>query len=242
MAAYFISDIHLGARYHDDPLALERRVVAWLQSIDDVTELYLLGDIIDYWYEYRCVVPRGYTRFLGQLALMADRGVKVTWLTGNHDIWIRDYIPAETGCRVVDTDLRCEIQGKQFLLSHGDLIGDIPGSYRFMRGVFRNRFLQSLFSAVHPRWTIPFAHRWSSHSRSNGGQLTHSTIMNGVLEWAVDYQKTHTPVDYFITGHRHILVDETLPDGARFIILPDWSQAPHYARFDQGQLTSSKIK
>ena len=164
--AYFISDLHLGASYIPDPVAHESRITKFLDSITgDAAELYLLGDILDYWYEYRTVVPRGYTRFFGTLCRMADSGVRITWFIGNHDIWLFDYLKEEIGMKVVDGFEIKEILGKRFFLSHGDGVGRLPASFRFLRATFRNKVCQKLYAAIHPRWTIPFAHRWSNHSR-----------------------------------------------------------------------------
>ena len=121
---YFLSDFHLGARYFDSPLDNERRVVAFLDSIkDSAKEIYLLGDILDYWYEYRYVVPRGFTRFFGKIAELSDLGVKIYWFIGNHDIWIFDYLPSELGITVVDGPMVKDISGKRFFLDHGDAVG-----------------------------------------------------------------------------------------------------------------------
>ena len=118
---YFLSDLHLGASYFADPRAKERAVVQWLDSIKNTAaEIYLLGDILDYWYEYRTVVPRGYVRFLGKLAELSDAGVKLHWFIGNHDIWIFDYLPSEIGVEVIDGSVEREIMGKRFFLAHGD--------------------------------------------------------------------------------------------------------------------------
>ena len=160
--AYFLSDLHLGARYFRSAHEAEKRAVAFLDHIkDDAAEIYLLGDVLDYWYEYRYVVPKGFVRFFGKLAELADNGVKITWLIGNHDIWIFDYLPSELGIEVADGVLEKDILGKRFFLSHGDGVGRMPLPFRFMRALFRNRFCQWLYSGIHPRWTIPFALGWS---------------------------------------------------------------------------------
>ena len=136
---YFLSDFHLGARYFDSPLDNERRVVAFLDSIkDSAKEIYLLGDILDYWYEYRYVVPRGFTRFFGKIAELSDLGVKIYWFIGNHDIWIFDYLPSELGVTVVDGPMVKDISGKRFFLDHGDAVGKRKLSFRILRSVFRN--------------------------------------------------------------------------------------------------------
>ena len=163
---YFLSDFHLGARYFEEPRETERRVVDFLDSIKgDAKEVYLLGDILDYWFEYRYVVPRGFTRFFGKIAELTDLGVKVYWFIGNHDIWIFDYLPNELGVEVIDGEVTKEIDGKVFFLAHGDGVGKQPRSFRMLRSLFRNRFCQKLYSAIHPRWTIPFALSWSNSSR-----------------------------------------------------------------------------
>lgn len=236
-AAYFISDLHLGATYLDTPLDYERRVVSWLRSIEGkVSHLYLLGDVLDYWYEYRNVVPRGFVRFFGQLASMADSGVKITWFIGNHDIWIFDYLPKELGIEVVDGERVCEIKGKRFFLAHGDALGKLPAGFRFMRWIFRNKLCQRLYSAVHPRWTVPFAHRWSSHSRNFSAEkpVFAGADREPFVAFAEDYQSAHAndPVDFFVLGHRHILLDYPLASGGQLIVLGDWIHHFSYGRWD----------
>lgn len=148
---YFASDFHLGARYIENPIEYERRIVRWLDSIkQDAGTLYLLGDILDYWYEYRYVVPKGFTRFFGKLAELSDNDIDIHWFIGNHDIWIFDYLPHELGITIHDGTLITEIGGKRFFLSHGDNVGKRPMTLRFLRKIFRNRFCQYLYAAIHP--------------------------------------------------------------------------------------------
>ena len=162
--SYFISDIHLGAKFIKNPREHELTIVKWLDSIsNDAKNLFLLGDILDYWYEYKEVVPRGFVRFFGALARLADSGVNIVWFKGNHDIWIFDYLPTEIGLKVIDGSMETVIDGKRFFMEHGDGVGESRPSYRRMRAIFRNRTCQKIFSAIHPRWTVPFAHNWSSH-------------------------------------------------------------------------------
>lgn len=234
---YFLSDLHLGASYLDSPLDYERRVVRWLRSIEgDARELYLLGDVLDYWYEYRNVVPRGFTRFLGQLAMMADAGIKITWLTGNHDIWIFDYLPSQLGITVVDGNLVTEIDGKRFFLSHGDRVGKRSFGFKLMCKLFRNRACQLMFAAIHPRWTVELAHRWSAGSRGYDGTpaLPDEKVVAPLVAWAEDYQLTNPSrkIDFFVTGHRHVMLDEALPSGGRLLILGDWIHHFSYGRWD----------
>ena len=235
---YFISDLHLGASYLPDPAAHERSVVRFLDSIaDDAGEIYLLGDILDYWYEYRTVVPRGYTRFFGTLGRMADAGVKITWFIGNHDIWLLDYLRDEIGMTVIDGSEIRTILGKRFFMSHGDGVGTIPATFRFLRAVFRNRICQKLYAAIHPRWTIPFALRWSSHSRdfANSTPRFEGEEHEPLIAFSRHYLSTTDPgIDYFVFGHRHIMLDMPLSQEAdsRIIILGDWIHHQSYGVFD----------
>ena len=244
---YFISDLHLGATYLPDPLEYERRVVRFLDSIaGEAGELILLGDILDYWYEYRTVVPRGFTRFFGTLARLADSGVKITWFIGNHDIWLFDYLATEIGLRVVDGVERRTIGGKNFFLSHGDGVGRLPRTFRFIRATFRNRFCQKLYAAIHPRWTIPFAHRWSNHSRhfATSTPRFEGEDREPLIAFCRDWLRTHPDerVDYFVFGHRHILIDFPLGiAGSHMVILGDWIHHFSYARFDGEELTLHKF-
>lgn len=245
---YFLSDLHLGAAYVTDPRAHEQRIVRFLESIAaDAAEIYLLGDILDYWFEYRTVVPRGYVRFFGALARLADAGVKITWFIGNHDIWLFDYLRDEIGLRIVDGYLVEDILGSRFFLSHGDGIGRMPGSFRFIRSLFRNPLCQKLYSGIHPRWTIPFAHAWSRHSRKadEAATDTFDAATDNLATFSRDYLASTDPsINYFIFGHRHILVDEPLfpsSSSPRLIILGDWLTHFSYATFDGSALRLHKF-
>lgn len=231
---YFISDLHLGANYIKSPIDHERHVVAWLDSIKDKAKsIYLMGDILDYWYEYRYVVPRGFTRFFGKIAELTDNGIEVFWFIGNHDIWIFDYLPKELGVTVIDGSLIKEIDGKRFYLAHGDGVGKRKKSFRFIRALFRNKFAQTLFSAIHPRWTVPFAHNWSSHSRK-GHQSETDLIERGKasLESFSKKYNSKEHIDYFVYGHIHCVEDKEIAPGCKMIILGDWIKLFSYARFD----------
>lgn len=234
---YFISDMHLGARYLPDMAGTERRVCDFLHSIKSTAKaLYILGDALDYWYEYRNVVPRGYVRFFGALADLADSGVEITWLRGNHDIWLFDYLRNEIGMTVVDGYELLTIKGKHFFLSHGDGLGKLPPLFRAIRATFRCRFAQRLYAAIHPRWTVTFAHRWSSHSRDFAHYRPQFLgEQEPLIAYCREYLAEHPgAVDYFVFGHRHVLVDYPLgtPGGARMIILGDWIHHFSYGVFD----------
>ena len=137
---YFISDLHLGAKTLTSPRESEKRVVEWLDSIKDkASAIYLLGDILDYWFEYRSVVPKGYVRFLGKLAELADDGVELYIFTGNHDIWMFDYLQKTIGATIIRDSYETVIYGKKFFMAHGDGLGDPSKSFKFLRCFFRNK-------------------------------------------------------------------------------------------------------
>lgn len=243
---YFISDLHLGATYYPDPRKWEERVVRFLDSIaGDAEELYMLGDILDYWYEYRNVVPRGFVRFFGALARLADSGIKIHWFIGNHDIWLFDYLKNEIGLEVVDGHTVREIKGKRFFLTHGDGVGRLKPTFRFLRGVFRNRLCQKLYAAIHPRWTIAFAHKWSDSSRGYSPENKaeyYGEENEPLVIFSKEYLRDVDPhIDYFVYGHRHILLDIPLGDGGcRMIVLGDWIHHYSYGVFD-GETFELKI-
>ena len=239
---YFLSDFHLGARYIDNPAAHERRIVDFLESVKNTAkEIYLLGDILDYWYEYRYVVPRGFVRFFGKLAELSDNGTAIYWFIGNHDIWIFDYLPNELGVKIIDAPMGKTIGGKRFFLDHGDGVGQQKRSFRILRSVFRNKTCQKLYAAIHPRWTVPFALRWSNGSRKDDSYPQYLGENNEYLE---QFAKTYTgeTVDYFVFGHRHIMLDKPIGEKSRLIVLGDWIHFCSYAVFDGENLTLKRFR
>ena len=237
---YFLSDIHLGASYIKNPHDAERRVNRFLDSIkDNAGEIYLMGDILDYWYEYRKVVPKGYTRFFGKIAELADMGIKIYWFVGNHDIWIFDYLPHELGITVIDGIEVKDILGKRFLLNHGDGVGKQKASFRLMRSVFHNKVCQFFYSMIPSCITIPFAHNWSSHSRKSEDNTNielSQKYVNNIMEFAKEHASTHTDIDYYIFGHIHEIANEKVSDKARCILLGEWISKFSYAVFDGNEL------
>lgn len=246
MTAYFLSDIHLGAPYFPDSREAERRVVAFLDGIKkDADVIYLLGDILDYWYEYRYVVPRGFVRFFGKLAELADMGIRIIWFIGNHDIWIFDYLPNEIGLTVADGVVRREIDGRVFVMEHGDGVGEPRRLYRMMRSLFRNRIAQKLYAAIHPRWTVGFAHRWSRHSRLNapaGPETRDLPADDPMISFAENYMQQHGHADFFIFGHRHMIVDRRIAPETRLVVLGDAFRHMTYGVWDGANFTLEHMK
>lgn len=235
-----MSDLHLGAKYFADPGSAEKRVVRFLDTIKTEAEaLYLLGDVLDYWFEYKHVVPRGYVRFFGKLAELADMGVKITWLIGNHDIWIFDYLPKELGIEVVDGVLEREVQGKRCVMTHGDGVGHMSKKFKFIRSLFRNRLCQKIYASIHPRWSVPLAYGWSSKNRGIHPVASPyaGPDREPLIRYALDHASVHPDVDYYIFGHRHILVEEKITDRAAAIILGEWIGLCSYAKMTDGVIT-----
>lgn len=235
---YFVSDFHLGAGYITNRREHEDRIVEMLEAFgEDAKHIYLLGDILDYWFEYKTVVPRGYIRFFGCLARLVDRGIKITWLIGNHDIWLFDYLRNEIGIEIIDGSLLREIDGKHFYLAHGDALGKkLKPSFRFIRAVFRNRVCQKLYSGIHPRWTVAFAHNWSSGSRKkndNRYPAWRGDEVEPSVDFALNYLQNVDPeINYFIMGHRHVAHEIALSPTCHFVLLGECYKQFSYAVWD----------
>jgi len=239
---YFISDMHLGARYVADTRAHEARVCQFLDSIaGDASQLYILGDALDYWYEYRYVVPRGHVRFFGALARLADNGTAITWITGNHDIWLYDYLRDEIGLEVIDAPtVAREILGARFVLGHGDRIGPQKAGFRLISRVFRNRTCQRLYSAVNPWLTIPFALRWSRQSRASGAGEPPEALsarLRPILDAGCrEILDAYPDTQYIVLGHHHLPLQQPVGAGTQLTVLGDWTAGASYAVFDGDSL------
>lgn len=232
---YFVSDVHLGLDIKDS-VARERKFFSFLKGLPQNTKaLYLLGDIFDFWYEYKNVIPRNFTRTLGALAELADRGVEVYFFNGNHDIWTYSYLQEELGVKVLEQPYVVDIEGKRFCLGHGDGLGDGDFGYKLLNRTFKNRFLQWLFSGVHPRWAFGLAHLWSRHNR-----LMHQENPwewkgedERIVKFANSFQKgCNGSVDYFVFGHYHHRTHMTLAEGGEMFLMGEWINTCDYLVFD----------
>ncbi|WP_299582510.1 UDP-2,3-diacylglucosamine diphosphatase [uncultured Sunxiuqinia sp.] len=231
---YFISDIHLGAPALNNNREREQLFVAWLDEIkQDAAALFLMGDIFDFWFEYKTVVPRGFTRTLGKLAELADSGIPVHFFTGNHDVWVFDYLSKELGIQVHRKEMRASFSGKKFFLAHGDGLDPYDKGYHFLKKLFTNRFLQWLFSWLHPTIGVSLALAWSKKSRLSKGMFFpfQGEDKEGLYLFAKSVLEDEE-VDYFIFGHRHLLLDLPLEKNTRYINLGDWITHFSYGVFD----------
>ena len=231
---YFASDFHLGAPNREESLAREKKIVRWLDSIAaDAQALFLMGDLFDFWFEYKHAVPKGGVRLQGKLADLSDAGLPITIFSGNHDMWMKDYFPQEFGIPVFHQPREIKINDKSMLIGHGDGLG--PGDQRFkvLKRVFRNPLSIWLFGKLHPDLGIGIANAWSKTSRAN--HMDKDRIFMGEDEWLLAYCKeveNRQHHDYYIFGHRHLPLDLAVNSKSRYINLGEWLSHFTYGVFN----------
>jgi UDP-2,3-diacylglucosamine hydrolase len=235
---FFASDFHLGLPAGSDPIAREKRIVKWLNTIaHEAKEIYLLGDIFDFWWEYKLVVPKGFTRFLGTIASITDSGIPVHFFTGNHDMWIGKYLVDECGIIVHTSPLFTAFNGKNFYLAHGEGLGTKDVGYRVLLSIFRNRPLQVLYSVLHPSIGIGIGLRWSLNSRLGKGISL--DFLGEDKEDLIRHSKhilKNNQIDYFLYGHRHLAMTYKLQEGSEIFFLGDWFGKGYYAEWNGTEL------
>lgn len=235
---FFASDFHLGLKAGKDPAEREKMVVRWLTTVaPEAREIYLVGDIFDFWWEYKLVVPRGFTRFLGTVSSITDSGIPVHFFTGNHDMWVRDYLSAECGMLVHTEPYTGIIDGKKFHIAHGEGLGSESTGYRILLWIFRNKPLRFLYSMLHPRIGIGIGLDWSLHSRFAKG-ITQEFLgedREDLIRYARSVMKKEN-IDYFIFGHRHLPMTFNNGSNGRIILLGDWFSDGSYAEWDGSDL------
>lgn len=235
---YFASDFHLGAPNYDESRKREQRIVDWLNYIEpSCSELFLMGDVFDFWFEYGKVIPKGFIRLQGKLAQMADAGIKIYFFKGNHDMWVNDYFTKEIGLEVISDELIIERSGKKFYLHHGDGLGPGDTKYKILRKVFRNRFCQWLFAMLPPQIGLFIANGWSGQSRIAGNKK--EVFLGEEKEWLVIFakdilEKEH--FDYFIFGHRHYPLTIQLNNNSQYLNIGEWINYNSYGVFDGNTL------
>jgi UDP-2,3-diacylglucosamine hydrolase len=242
--AYFASDVHLGLYPLHKSKDREKLFVKWLDEIMPETQvLFLLGDIFDFWFEYKRVVPQGFVRFLGKIAQMVDSGIEVHFFTGNHDVWVFDYLSAETGVIVHRDPVRVNINGKNFLLGHGDGLSPNDYGYRFLKACFTSKTMQFLFARLHPNLALWFGQNWSKHSRLSKGvsEAFLGDDKEHQIIFSKEYIKTNK-VDFLIFGHRHFAMDYKLSENSRMINLGEWIYSNTFVCFDGNDCKLSSFK
>lgn len=232
---YFASDFHLGIPNHAQSLEREKKIVSWLDEISrDATGIFLLGDLFDFWFEYKHVVPKGYVRLLGTLANIVDSGIPVTVFTGNHDLWMFGYLENEVGIILYRKPQVYTWNGQKLLIGHGDGLGPGDKGYKLLKKLFSNKWAQRGFRMLHPGIGIGIANYWSRRSRlAEGGEVP--PFLGADKEWLLQYckhklQEEH--FDYFIFGHRHLPLDMEVGNNSRYINTGDWINHFSYAIFD----------
>lgn len=261
---YFISDAHLGSLALKHNRTQERRLVNFLDQIKDKAEaVYMLGDMFDFWFEYKSVVPRGFTRFLGKLSELTDNGVEVHFFTGNHDMWTLDYLSTECGVIIHHEPTTIELDGKVFYLAHGDGLDyrDRNWKTRLLFAIFHSKTLRKLASLCHPDIFVPFGRNWAKHSRMKRiksdvpqfeGEVKNlvgyesfdfeeepymGEDKEGLVLYAKHYLQSHPTINYFLFGHRHIDLDLMLNKDSRLVILGEWMSLFTYAEWDGEHLS-----
>ncbi|WP_018613116.1 UDP-2,3-diacylglucosamine diphosphatase [Segetibacter koreensis] len=239
---YFLSDFHLGAPNYADSLQREKKIVAFLESIrQQAAAIFIVGDMFDFWFEYKDVTPKGYVRLLGKLAEITDSGIPIHFFVGNHDMWMNDYFEKELNISVYFEPKTFEWNGKKFFIGHGDGLGPKDHGYKLLKKVFRNRISQRLFGFLHPYVGIGLANYFSRSSRKKTGSAD-EVFLGEENEWLIIFSRqilAKEHYDYFIFGHRHLPMDITLSDESHYINLGDWIKYFTYAEFN-GHVTQLK--
>ena len=233
---YFLSDFHLGAPDPVSSIEREKILVRFLDGIkNDAAEIFIVGDMFDFWYEYRKVVPKGYVRLLGKLAELTDAGIPIHFFVGNHDMWMKDYFQKELNIPVYFEPKEFERNGKKFLIGHGDGLGPGDHGYKRLKKIFRNPVCQWLFGILPPFLGIGLANFLSRRSRAQTG-ATEEVFLGEDNEWLIIYSKgllKTKNIEFFVFGHRHLPVDYRLNEYSRYINLGDWIHYYTYAVFDE---------
>lgn len=236
---YFLSDFHLGAPNEVESRKREDRLVRFLQQArKDAGIIFIVGDIFDFWFEYKTVVPKGFVRILGTLAQMADEGIQLHIFTGNHDLWMQDYLSKELNAKLYFEPHPFTINNKSFLIGHGDGLGPGDEGYKRLKKIFTNPVCQWLFRWLHPDAGIQLANYFSRKSRAKTGNAD-EIFLGEDKEWLIMYTKEKAKtmsVDYFIFGHRHYAIDFKINEKSRYINLGDWIRLNTYAVFDGKEL------
>lgn len=232
---YFASDFHLGVPTHEKSLLREKKLVKWLTFIEqDAEEIFLVGDLFDFWFEHKYTVPKGFTRFLGKLAELSDKGIPVHIFTGNHDMWMYDYLPNEIGALLHKDNIRRTFNGKNFMIGHGDGLGPGDKQYKFLKRFFDSKICQWLFARLHPNFSFGIANYFSRKSRAATGDKD-ANFRGEKDEWLIAFCKEvlkSEKIDYFIFGHRHLPIEFQLSQHSKYINLGDWINYNTYGVFD----------
>ena len=233
---YFASDFHLGIPNRKESHNRERHIVRWLTEIEkDAKAIYLVGDIFDFWFEYKKVVPKGFVRLLGKIANLTDKGTEIHLFVGNHDLWARDYLQKEVGITIHHKPMILKEQSKEIFISHGDGLGKGDFYYKFVKKLFTSKICQWAFACLHPNLALSLAHKWSNKSRKNDNIPFVSEKKEILFDYCKNKQKVR-PVDYYVFGHSHIPIQLKVDNQSQYINLGDWLTHNTYAVLKDGML------
>ena len=237
---YFASDFHLGSPNLQESLKRERKIISWLNEIEiDAKKIYLLGDIFDFWFEYEKVVPKGFVRLLAKLADLVDKGIKIHFLAGNHDMWMRDYLEKEIGLKVHFKEFIIEEDNQLIFIGHGDGLGKGDYKYKILKSLFTSKICKWIFSRLHPNFGIGLGQAWSNKSRKK--QESFKNEEKEILLGYCKEQQQNNPVDYYVFGHRHIPMEVKIDERANYINLGDWIHHYSYAVLSDQKLELRKF-
>lgn len=229
---YFISDAHLGVPDFSSSLEREKKLVKWLCQIEkDADYLILLGDIFDFWFEYKSVIPRGYTRLMGKLAELSDKGIQIYFFTGNHDMWVRDYFKKELGIKVLNKPETFLINGLKTFVGHGDGLGPRDIGYKILKRIFECKTNQWLFARLHPNfsfWLAQYLSRKSRAANASNDEIYHGDNKEFLILFIKETIKKEN-FDYFIFGHRHLALEMEIDKQTKYINTGDWIRIFSYA-------------
>ena len=240
---YFASDFHLGAPNLAESHKRERLIITWLDEMKvDAKAIYLVGDIFDFWFEYKKVVPKGFVRLLGKLAELVDSGTKIHLFVGNHDLWMKDYLTTEIGVTIHHKNIVIEESNKKLFIGHGDGLGKGDYLYKLLRKCFTSKICQWVFARLHPNLAISIAHTWSRSSRKSGEEAQFISNEKEILFGYCQEKQALNPVDYYIFGHRHLPLELKVDKRASYVNLGEWISYNSYAVFYNGKLELKTYK
>ena len=238
---YFASDFHLGYPNIEESHKREKLIVQWLNNIEKQAKtIYLIGDIFDFWFEYKYVVPKGFIRLLGKIANLIDNGTEVIIITGNHDLWMKDYLKKEIGVKIIHGNMIINEAGKKILVGHGDGLGKGDKFYKFLKKIFTSSFCQWIFTRLHPNLAFTIANNWSRTSRKNQKKEPFLNKEEETLYQYCQEQQQNNSIDYYIFGHRHIPLCIDLDEKSKYINTGDWIEHYTYIVLDSNGITLKK--
>ena len=233
---YFASDFHLGSPNLEDSHSRERKIISWLSMIEkDAKAIYLVGDIFDFWFEYKKVVPKGFVRVQGKLAELCDKGIDINFIVGNHDMWVKDYFQKEIGLKVFENEILIEENNQKILICHGDGLDHGNTSFKLIKKIFKSKICRWFFSRIHPNLGVSLAHLWSNASRRKNSKKTNDNHEH-LINYCKKHQKNH-PIDFYVFGHLHSPIKENIDLQSKYINTGDWIQHCSY-----GVLSNKKLE